>query len=141
MQHRNLMISDIEILEGYLDEPSVDEESSLSIWYSEIRHSKISELTDGDIAKAIRQRVFLSYTAQEAIKRLLVDPTIGFMYVGEVISSLSEINLDFWPSNLQLKEETINLLRLTDSRQFDWITDEDKREFYSCVDKLKGNIS
>ncbi len=142
----DLIIKDIEILEGIIYETNPEPDSGLSVWYSEIRNKRLSELTDGDIAKAIRQNLYLIYVVPEANRRLQVNPTIGLLYDGEVINALLGIKKGFWHNNILLNQEIKELLNLITTRQiiptdFNWLSNEDEHEFYDNVEKLHKKLN
>lgn len=141
----NLTLKEIELSEGIKKEPKVESDSGLSIWYNEIRDKKVSELTDGDIAKLIRQKIFLKHIVPETIKRLSINPTIGSMYDGEVLNAISGIKSDFWANSTTLRDETTKLVELIIVKKlvpndFEWITEEDEQEFYENAATLKRNL-
>ncbi|HWB06702.1 MAG TPA: contact-dependent growth inhibition system immunity protein [Verrucomicrobiales bacterium] len=71
-------------------------DSSLEEWYASVRTKPFSSLTDGDIARAVRQKLFLEYIVQETIRRLRVDPLAGEKYDGELISALAGLKPAEW---------------------------------------------
>lgn len=140
-----LSLKEIEKIEGIQRQTKVDPDSGLSIWYNEIRDIKISELTDGDIAKLIRQKIFLEHIVPEAIKRLNINATIGSMYDGEVLNAVASIKSSFWASNNKLLEVAKKLTELILSKSlipidFEWLTREDELEFYEYAISLKRNL-
>ena len=70
--------------------------SSLEEWYASVRTKPLSSLTDGDIARAVRQKLFLQYSVQEAIRRLRLDPLAGDKYDGELIGAFAGLASADW---------------------------------------------
>jgi hypothetical protein len=130
----NITILDIEKeagIEGY----EVDNESSLSIWYDSVRNKRINELTDGDIARMVRQNLYLKYAVKEAIKRLRKNPIIGELFDGELLAVISRLDNEFWKQNSELSKEAFELVKLINVRtlipkDFEWLSEDDEDEFY-----------
>jgi hypothetical protein len=145
MINNNLSIEEIEQREGIEVEPIVYIDSSISIWYHEVRKKRLSQLTDGDVARFIRQQVFLKYLVPEAIRRLWENPTIGELYDGEVLKQLSTLNKEFWNNNQELKQELLDLLNSIETKRlipsdFEWISNEDEKDFTELVWLLKEKL-
>ena len=142
----NLTIADIEQLEGLENRGEENPEVGLAIWYKGIRNKKLSELDDGDIAKAIRQKVFLKYLLPETINRIGKNPTLGSMYDGEVIDALAGIDEGFWMKNVDLR---ISYKKLTESimagkielDSFNWTFDDDREQFDSNIKILSKKLN
>ena len=68
--------------------------SSLDEWFSSILDIPIDELEVGDVAKAIRQDIFLAEVLPKAEAILRKDPLAGEDYDGQLISSIASLNYD-----------------------------------------------
>ena len=73
-----------------------NERSSLGDWYQSIRMLPIGELSVGDLARAVRQKLFLRVIILEVFKRLLEDPLAGEQFDGELIASLGSLTSADW---------------------------------------------
>jgi hypothetical protein len=134
--YSNILISDLEKGQGII-EVDLDSRYALPIWYSKVREKRISQLTDGDIARFIRQDLFLEYIIPEAIKRLREDPTIGDLYYGEVIASLYRVEQAFWIDNFNITSELLKtLIEINISEDFEWTYEGEEQEFYRKVNLL-----
>lgn len=123
----NMLIKDLEEKQGIL-EVDLDSTYALPVWYSKVREKRISQLTNGDIARFIRQDLFLEYIIPEAIKRLREDPTIGDLYYGEVISSLYRVEQAFWIDNFNITSELLRILNdLNIGADFEWTYDGEEK--------------
>ncbi|WP_434996417.1 contact-dependent growth inhibition system immunity protein [Pectobacterium brasiliense] len=71
-----------------------NENSSLDKWFSSIIDVSLDELDVGDIARAIRQDLFLVDVLPKAETILKQDPLAGEDYDGQLISSISSLNSD-----------------------------------------------
>jgi hypothetical protein len=134
-----LTIRDIESMEGIIYEKSISHDDPLTKWYSVVRMKCISQLNEGDLARFIRQALFLKYIVPEALRRLRKEPTLGELYYGEVLAAICMINIDFWYSNKLILKEVRNLLNLLNGKNqtikdFEWLYEGEELEFY---DKIK----
>lgn len=70
--------------------------AALDEWYASVRAKPLSSLTDGDMARAVRQKLFLQYSVQETIRRLRLDPLAGDKYDGELMGAFGELASADW---------------------------------------------
>lgn len=77
----------------------------LEIWYEEVRNIPIADLASGDVAKAIRQNVWLEQILPRAVEILKSDPAAGDKYEGELVVALSSVPPAFWKSNTGLSRD------------------------------------
>ncbi|MDR3586814.1 MAG: contact-dependent growth inhibition system immunity protein [Desulfosporosinus sp.] len=137
-----IKIHDIEIIKGVNVPINSQELSSLEKWYNKVRGKYLFELTDGDVARFIRQNLYLEYLIPEAITRLENSPLAGELYNGEILSMMSNVNSSFWIENIILREKVIALLdKRFDSYSMEWEYEGEEKEFENSVivflDKLK----
>lgn len=81
---------DLLMAEGGNYEPST--RSSLDEWLSSIVDEPLDELDVGDIARAIRQDLFLVHVLPRAQSILQGDPLAGCDYDGQLISSIASLS-------------------------------------------------
>lgn len=141
-----LTIAEIENYEGVKYEPDNNAEYPLVIWYNKIRSKYILELNDGDVAKLIRQELFLKYIVPEAIRRLKKNPTIGELYTGEMLTALYKLDNTFWIDNKALLKEVQNLLNELEEdskaiKNLEWLYEGEKREFHDKVKLFDEKLS
>ncbi|MCL6359258.1 hypothetical protein EXT49_04320 [Pectobacterium polaris] len=72
----------------------LNENSSLDEWFSSIIDVSLDELDVGDVARAIRQDLFLADVLPKAETILKQDPLAGEDYDGQLISSISSLSSD-----------------------------------------------
>lgn len=139
MNNKNLKIMDIEKEFGIIYQKV--ETFGLTLWYDKVRKKRINELSNGDIARLIRQNLYLSYIVPEAIKRLYIEPTIGEQYSGEVLESFTKINVEFWHINTDLFKELCLLINKITRKELklncDWLYPEEESEFLGRIEHLK----
>lgn len=142
MDYSKLTIKDIEIIEG-ITEPILNSDSSLSLWYKQIRNKTIHNLTDGDIARLLRQEIFIAYIIDEVIKRLNNNPLIGELYEGEVLEMLSRLPADKFLK--PIKEKIIRLIKNIKEKQkkkqgLTFLSSEEKNEFDEVLRSLNSKV-
>ncbi|MGG4497658.1 contact-dependent growth inhibition system immunity protein [Brevibacillus reuszeri] len=143
---REFTLDDIASREGFTAPFIVDEEVLLSKWYGAILKEKLKDLSDGDIAKLIRQSCHLTYIIPEALYRLLQNPIAGELYDAEILICMTEVNEQFWEKNdkvtsdvreflIKIKEGCIAIPRIQ------VIIDEEPEEISEIVDQFEKKIS
>lgn len=93
--------------------------SSLDEWFSSILDVPIDELEVGDVARAIRQDVFLTEVLPKAEDILRKDPLAGEDYDGQLISSIATLNYDEVKSALPSLKRISALLNQLDKTELD----------------------
>ncbi len=139
---KNITIRDIEKLEG-IEYNGYDFESSLTVWYDKVRTKKLIELIDGDIARFIRQRIFLDYIVCEALDRIKLDPLIGEMFEGEVLINLAEIESDFWENNREVSNIAKTILGNIDikkSESYEFLFEKDIIELREALLLFRSKV-
>ncbi|SFT02754.1 contact-dependent growth inhibition system immunity protein [Marininema halotolerans] len=137
-------IEEIEKLHG--DEyEGIVEPYGLPIWYDGIRKKKLSELREDDIARLIRQDLYVDYAIEEGLKRVKQDPSCGVKYPGEVIHALSTINKKYWIEYPVLSVKSLEIIQLirvnyTIIKNDDYLVEEDKVEIYESLFEIEKNI-
>lgn len=69
-EKNSITITDIEKIESFEWESSTEEDYPLVNWYKKVRIKMISDLSDEDVIRFIRQKMYEKYMVTEAIKRL-----------------------------------------------------------------------
>lgn len=93
--------------------------SSLDEWFSSILDVPIDELEVGDVARAIRQDIFLAEILPKAEIILRKDPLAGEDYDGQLISSIASLNYDEIKSALPYIQNISSFLNQLDKTDLD----------------------
>lgn len=141
----NLTIEDIEEKDGITLQSFNDQKYPLDLWYQGVRNSKICELSDTDIARFVRQNLYLIYILPEVLSRISQNPFTGDIYSGELIASLVKIGDDFWFSNTILMKETKDLIDSFNKNQlmnsFEWLYEGEEDEYLNRVLIIQEKLS
>ena len=70
-------------------------DDSLVIWYNQVIEKTADELTVSDVARCIRQNLFLETAYEMLMVYLLQNPYEGDVYEGELIGKACEIDLKY----------------------------------------------
>lgn len=109
---RDTTMVDLEKHMGLSSEYEVDPESSLSIWYGEIREKKICDLTVFDLARCLRQGIFPEHIIFGVIEIIKSDPFGGDLFDGELIRLMStKLDVQFWRNNKKARKRLIEILK------------------------------
>ena len=84
--------------------PTQDDEYPLPTWYRSIRETPVDKLGVEDICKACRQQIHLEHIVPIALEFLVVNPSAGKLYDGELIVSLKHIPISYWSSHAREAE-------------------------------------
>ena len=87
------------------------ESSILGDWYQSVRSVAISAMTNGDLARSLRQKIFLHVIVPEVLKRLKNDPLAGDQFDGELVASLNSVAPSDWRALGSVKAEALISLR------------------------------
>lgn len=144
MNYKNIKIIDIEKELGIIYSPHEVKFTGLPLWYDKIRARQINELTDGDLARFIRQNLYLSFIIPEALRRLNINPAIGDMYYGEVLNSMVKVDIEFWKSNKNILNDVLQLIDKVINKELivscDWLYPNEKSEFFNKIKILKYSL-
>ena len=111
----------------------------LVIWHNQVIEKKVDELTVSDVARCIRQNLFLESAYEMLLVYLLQNPYVGDMYDGELMEKASQIDHDFILNHKKVILEIIEKSKqFTDS--YDWNCDEDKTEFIEAIEVLESEL-
>lgn len=69
-----------------------NDSSSLDVWFSDVVDTPFDALSAADIARAIRQGVFLPDMLPLAKELLRDDPLVGDYYDGEIIAAIASLS-------------------------------------------------
>lgn len=107
-----------------------NDRSSLGEWFSGILDIPLDKLEVGDVARAIRQELFLAEVLPKAEIILRQDPLAGEDYDGQLISSIASLNSNEVKSVLPYLRSISSFLNQLDKSIFDNknITDVEKIE-------------
>ena len=115
-------------------------DDSLVIWYNQVIEKTADELTVSDVARCIRQNLFLETAYEMLMVYLLQNPYEGDVYEGELIDKACEIDLKYLLGHRDTISEIISR-----ARQFiktnEWDCEEDKIEFEESINTLEGLIN
>jgi len=125
----------IEALKG-LDPPRQDpqEDYPLGAWYHAVRLTPLNQFTPGDLARALRQCLYLEYVIPFAVQELKKDALAGDKYDGELLVAMKEVPIDIWRQNQDRSYE----LRETIQRHLSEFDDDLKQDAGKLLDLLGG---
>ena len=93
--------------------------SSLDEWFSGILDVSLDELNVGDVARAIRQDLFLADVLPKAEVLLKQDPLAGEDYDGQLIASIASLDSDEVKAVLPFFQRISYFLNQLDKTNFD----------------------
>lgn len=114
-------------------------EDSLVIWYNRVIDKTVAELTVADVARCIRQELFVEKAYEVLLAYLLHNPYEGDVYEGELMDKAVEVD-----DELIIKHK-ITITEIIDKAEsfisgYEWVCEEDKAEYMEAVDRLYRKI-
>ena len=142
---KDITVEEIEIIEGIAYDSTFESQATLSKWYKDIRSKKLSQLSDGDLSRFIRQGMYLEHILYECINRLYKNPFRGEKYDGEIIEALSKnIDVSFWKENEECKKYMNDFLNHFSSNvsieSYEELSEFEKDEILESINQLSRNL-
>lgn len=114
-------------------------EDPLITWYNCVIEKTEEELTVADVARCIRQNLFLEVTYEMLLVYLLNNPYEGDAYAGELMDKASDLD----PRYLKTHKDTVQ--EIVDKayrfiEKYKWECNEDKLEYIDAVKKFSESL-
>ena len=112
----------------------------LVIWHNDVIEKYPDELAISDVARCIRQKLFLDVAYKKLLEFLLQSPYAGDLYAGELLEKACEMGDEYIE---KYRETLVEIIKSADefARVHEWEIEEDKRDYLSALDNLKGKLS
>ena len=120
-------------------EASEEELYPLQKWYNQLLDKTIEEISPGDVAKMLRQRVGPDLAMTKAIEELRRNPFAGELYEGEILAAIAGMEAAITASH---KTELQTVLKDAKERTaaHEWTYDGEEGEFQEIVDSVAWKI-
>lgn len=115
-------------------------DDSLVIWYNKVIEKRADELTVPDVARCIRQNLFLDAAYEMLLVYLLQNPYEGDLYGGELMEKASEVDDEYIARHKKTITEIIQNAREFVSA-YPWECEEDKTEYIASIEKLENAMT
>ena len=111
----------------------------LVVWHNQVIEKYADELTIADVARCIRQNVFVEKAYEMLLVYLLNNPYEGDIYDGELMDKASEVDKDII---VKYKKTIAEIIENAEQfiHTYDWQYEEDKIEFEQSVERLYDKI-
>jgi hypothetical protein len=107
--------------------------SSLTRWYDAVRDKPLSDFSDEDLCRAVRQELHLGYVLPMAMARLSQQPLAGDMYDGELLVAVASIAVDVWQKHQHMAADMRRILA-----QIGVVTDDE--HVIAALEKLRTEL-
>ena len=107
----------------------------LVIWHNQVIDKVPEELTVADIARCIRQNLFVETAYEVLLAVLLHNPFAGDMYEGELMEKASKVDKSLIVKYSDTITQIINYAR-SSSMEKEWLDEEEKSEFLEYISEL-----
>lgn len=111
----------------------------LVIWYNHVIDKTVAELTVADVARCIRQRLFVENAYEALLAYLLHNPYEGDVYEGELMDKATEVDDELIT---KYKATIVEIIDAAEKfiNEHEWVCKEDKTEYKESVNKLYQKI-
>ena len=79
-------------------------EYPLQAWFASVYDKPLDSLSEGDLARAIRQQLFLEYVVPICLQLLSKDPLAGEYYEGELLQALQSVPSKYWLQHVHMRQ-------------------------------------
>ena len=112
---------------------------SLVEWHNNVIEKTEAELTVSDVARCIRQNLFVETAYEMLIVYLLQDPFAGDMYPGELMEKAGDVEEEIIRRHSQSLKDVINKAELF-IKENKWELEDEREEYLESVNTLKKKI-
>ena len=104
-------------------------------WYNAVIEKHVDELTISDVARCIRQNIFIESAYEVLLAYLLQNPYEGDVYEGELMDKAGKVDKNII---IKYKETILEIINIAQEfiKTYDWICEEDKEEYMDAVNRL-----
>lgn len=129
----------IKELYGCEYESSEEELYPLQNWYNQLIDKTIQDITPGDVARMLRQKMFPGLAMTKAIELLRENPFAGELYEGEILAAIAGMEASITASD---KKELQSVLKDANERmaEHEWTYNGEEDEFKEIVDSVARKI-
>lgn len=142
----DLTIRELCTIEGLVNEPTVNDKYPLTVWHKSVLDKRISELSEQDIVRVVRNLPeILKHIIDKIIDYLEISPLYGYAFEGELIEDLFRLKDSFWFENRSSSVRLLDLIHKirTGSKEIpdrECVSEDILAEFYSSVSNLDNKI-
>ncbi len=112
----------------------------LQKWYNSLLDKTIEEINIADVLRMIRQKEFMDIAVRKAIAFLKDNPFSGELYEGELLEKVSGLSDEILCENIS-PFMSIVAEALIQNDNYEWITEEEKKEFEDLIIAFKQRLS
>lgn len=111
---------------------SVTKIYSLPAWHNRVIDKTVSELDELDVARMMRQDVFVECAVERALEFLREDPFAGELADAEFLVKMSKLdNKYLMPYKKELRE--LFLRAVEEKEEFEWMSEGNKEDFEKII--------
>ena len=112
---------------------------SLVEWHNNVIEKTEAELTVSDVARCIRQNLFVETAYEMLIVYLMQDPFAGDMYPGELMEKAGDVDAEIMRKHSRSLKELIKKAELF-IKDNKWELEDEREEYIESVNNLKNII-
>ena len=122
-----------------------NEQYSIPAWHNKVIDKKITELSVFDVARMLRQKVFIEVGVNRAIAFLYEDPFAGDIFIGELLKLILSCEYKYLIPYIDDLKKIAKEARERSKQFFQNFNDdetfqEDEKVFLSCISFIENNL-
>lgn len=118
----------------------IDIKCELDKWYVELLNKRIEEITIKDISRMLRQDILIELAINKSLEFLEENPLAGEMYDGQLLELLYSLDLSKYKEDID-KAKNILINIKSNINNFEWMSDEDSKEYLVVLEKYFKKLS
>lgn len=123
-----------------LEEISEENKCQMNEWYNDLINKTYKQIDLFDITRMIIQKMFLEIAISKAIIFIQENPFCGQRYEGELLELLYKMDMSYLEKYRSLLKEIL-LKALLQNRTYDWLCEEERKEFEEVINNFLYKIS
>ncbi|AJH01440.2 hypothetical protein LF65_04911 [Clostridium beijerinckii] len=109
-------------------------------WYVTLLNKTIEEININDISRMLRQDILIEVAINKSVEILNENPLAGEMYDGQLLELLYSVDINKYKEDIdEVKDILIKIKSNVSS--FEWMCDEDFKEYLDVLEKYLKKIS
>ncbi|WP_167595055.1 contact-dependent growth inhibition system immunity protein [Clostridium beijerinckii] len=118
----------------------IDMKCELDKWYVTLLNKTIEEININDISRMLRQDILIEVAINKSVEILNENPLAGEMYDGQLLELLYSVDINKYKEDIdEVKDILIKIKSNVSS--FEWMCDEDFKEYLDVLEKYLKKIS
>lgn len=118
----------------------IDGKCEMDKWYISLLGKTIEEIDVKDIYRMLRQDILMEIAVPKAFEMLQEDPLTGEMYDGQLLEMLYSVDVNKYEKSVDKVKGILGKINGNIST-FEWMSDEDSKDYLEILEKFLKKLS